>query len=54
MVSTCGDATIQVVGVFKHLPPEHVHIRTPIMLGLIVLLVLIGSAVCYYRVGTLG
>jgi hypothetical protein len=28
------------------------HVRTPIMIGLIVLLVLLGSYVCYYRVGT--
>jgi hypothetical protein len=27
------------------------HVRTPVMIGLIVLLVLLGSAFCYYRVG---
>jgi hypothetical protein len=40
------------VPVFKRHSPNHVHVRTPIMLGLIVLLVLLLSAVCYYRVYT--
>jgi hypothetical protein len=39
------------VSVFKRLPPTHIHVRTPIMIGLVVLLVLLGSAVCYYRLG---
>jgi hypothetical protein len=39
------------VSVFKRLPPTHTHVRTPIMLGLILLLVVVLSAVCYYRVG---
>jgi hypothetical protein len=39
--------------VFKRLGPSHIHVRTPIMIGLILLLVLLGSAVCYYRVGAL-
>jgi hypothetical protein len=29
------------------------HVRTPIMIALVLLLVLLGSAICYYRVGTL-
>jgi hypothetical protein len=40
------------VSVFKRLPQTHVHIRTPIMIGLVVLLVIVLSAFCYYRVGT--
>lgn len=28
------------------------HVRTSIMIGLVVLLVVLGSALCYYRVGT--
>jgi hypothetical protein len=28
------------------------HVRTPIMIGVIVLMVFLLSAVCYYRVGT--
>lgn len=51
--ATARNATIWSVGVFKRLGPTHVHVRTPIMIGLIVLLVVIGSAVCYYQVGTL-
>jgi hypothetical protein len=38
--------------VFKRLPPTHTHVRTPIMIGVVMLLVVILSAVCYYRVGT--
>ena len=38
------------VSVFKRLGPSHVHVRTPVMLGLVVLLVLLLSAVCQYRV----
>ncbi len=48
------NATISVVSVLKRLGPRHFHVRTPIMLAIIVLLVLLGSAVCYYRVGTLA
>jgi hypothetical protein len=40
------------VSVFKRLPQSHVHIRTPITVGLVVLLVVVLSAFCYYRVGT--
>jgi hypothetical protein len=40
------------VPVFKHLPPTHTHVRTPIMIGVILLLVVVLSAFCYYRVGT--
>ncbi|HYU80560.1 MAG TPA: hypothetical protein VEK56_16335 [Vicinamibacterales bacterium] len=40
------------MSVFKRLGPTHVHVRTPIMVALIVLLIILGSAVCYYRVGT--
>ena len=39
------------MAVFKRSGPSHLHVRTPIMLGMILLLVLIGSAFCYYRVG---
>jgi hypothetical protein len=42
------------VSVFKRLGPTHIHVRTPVMIGIIVLLVLIGSAFCYYRVHTFG
>ncbi len=28
------------------------HVRAPVMFGLVVLLVVLLSAVCYYRVGT--
>ena len=38
------------VPVFKRHSGEHVHIRAPIMVGLIVLLVVLLSAFCYYRV----
>ena len=41
------------MSVFKRTGPYHLHVRTPIMLGVIVLLVLIGSTFCYYRVGAL-
>lgn len=37
--------------VFKRVTPTHVHVRTPVMIGLIFLLVVLLSAVCYYRVG---
>jgi hypothetical protein len=45
-------ATIRIVPVFKRHSGNHVHVRTPIMLGVIVLLVFVLSAFCYYRVGT--
>lgn len=38
--------------VFKRVTPTHVHVRTPVMIGLIFLLVVLLSAVCYYRLGT--
>ena len=38
------------MAVFKRLPGSHVHVRTPIMIGVIVLLVIVLSAFCYYRV----
>jgi hypothetical protein len=38
------------VSVFKRQPASHMHVRTPVMLGVIVLLVILLSAVCYYRV----
>jgi hypothetical protein len=41
-----------IVSVFKRLPSSHVHVRTPIMLGMIVLLVVLLSAFCYYRVSS--
>jgi hypothetical protein len=45
-------ATIRYVSVFKRLPGTHMHVRTPIMLALIVLLVLLLSAFCYYGLET--
>jgi hypothetical protein len=39
------------MGVFKRSGPSHLHVRTTIMVGVIVLLVVLGSAFCYYRVG---
>ena len=45
------DATIRDVSVFKRVTPTHVHVRTPVMIGVIFLLVVVLSAVCYYRVG---
>jgi hypothetical protein len=44
----CYDAP---VSVFKRGTPTHVHIRTPIMVLIVGLLVVLMSAVCYYRVG---
>jgi len=38
------------VSFFKRLGPSHIHVRTPIMIGLVILLVLLISAVCHYRV----
>ena len=38
------------VSVFKRGSPTHVHIRTPVMIGVVGLLVILLSAVCYYRV----
>jgi len=38
------------VSVFKRLGPSHIHVRTPVMLALVILLVLLLSAVCHYRV----
>lgn len=37
--------------VFKRVTPTHVHVRTPIMIGVIFVLVIVLSAFCYYRVG---
>jgi hypothetical protein len=39
------------VTVFKHRVGDHVQVRTPIMLGVIVLLVVVLSGFCYYRLG---
>jgi hypothetical protein len=39
------------VSVFKRLPGSHMHIRTPITIGVILVLVVLLSAFCYYRVG---
>jgi hypothetical protein len=41
------------VSVFKRQPASHVHVRTAVMFGVIVLLVVLLSAVCHYRVGAL-
>ena len=38
------------MSVFKRVTPTHVHIRTSVTVGLILLLVVLLSAVCYYRV----
>jgi len=38
------------VSVFKRLGPAHLQVRTPVMIGVIGLLVLLISAVCHYRV----
>jgi hypothetical protein len=39
------------VSVFKRQPGTHMHIRTPITIGVVVLLVVFLSAFCYYHVG---
>jgi hypothetical protein len=39
------------VSVFKRLPGTHMHVRTSVMIGVILMLVVLLSAVCYYRVG---
>ncbi len=43
-------ATIRPVSVFKRGTPTHVHIRTPVVILVVGLLVVLLSAVCYYRV----
>ena len=43
-------ATIPYVSVFKRLPGSHMHVRTPIMIGVILMLVILLSGFCYYRV----
>ena len=45
-----ASATIAGVSVFKRQPTTHMHVRTPVMLGVVVLLVILLSAVCYYQV----
>jgi hypothetical protein len=42
------------VSVFKRLPNTHVHVRTSITIALIVLLVVLLSAFCYYRTAAPG
>jgi hypothetical protein len=37
------------VSVFKREPATHMHIRTSIMIGVVVLLVVLLSAFCYHR-----
>jgi hypothetical protein len=39
------------VSVFKRLPGSHMHVRTSIMIGVILVLVVVLSGFCYYRVG---
>jgi hypothetical protein len=39
------------MSVFKRQPGTHMHIRTPVTLGVVVLLVVVLSAFCYYHVG---
>ena len=41
------------MSVFKWVTPTHVHVRTTVMVGLILLLVVLLSAVCYYRVSAI-
>jgi hypothetical protein len=43
--------SIRYVSVFKRLPRSHMHVRTPIMIGVILMLVVVLSAFCYYQVG---
>lgn len=40
-----------VLSVFKRLSAERLSVRTPIKLGVVLLLVVVLSAFCYYRVG---
>lgn len=40
------------VAVFKRLSGSHLHVRTPIMIGLILVLVVLMSGFCYYRGGS--
>ncbi len=35
--------------VFKRLPDSQVHVRTPIMIAVVLLLVVLVSGFCYYR-----
>ena len=39
------------VSVFKRQPDTHMHIRTPVMIGVVVLLVIVLSTFCYYHIG---
>jgi hypothetical protein len=39
------------VSVFKRLPGSHMHVRTPIMIGVVLVLVILLSGFCYYQVG---
>ena len=39
------------VSVFKRLPGSHMHVKTSIMIGVILMLVVFLSGFCYYRVG---
>lgn len=50
--SQWSGATIPYVAVFKRLPGSHMHVRTPIMIGVVLVLVILLSGFCYYRVGT--
>jgi hypothetical protein len=45
-------ATIRTVSVFKQSPRSHMHVRTPVTIGVIVLLVVLLSSFCYYRVSS--
>ena len=47
-------ATIPYVSVFKRLPGSHMHVKTTIMIGVILMLVVLLSGFCYYRVGGEG
>lgn len=52
MLGRADGGTIRYVSVFKRLPGSHVHVRTPIMLGVILMFVVLLSGFCYYRVGS--
>lgn len=41
--------SIPYVSVFKRLPGSHMHVRTSITLGVILVLVIVLSAFCYYQ-----
>ena len=50
--TACKRCYHPIVPVFKHQSGDRIHVRTPVMLGVIVLLVVLLSAFCYYRVAS--